>query len=204
MAKAKIIYSYLLCFLVCSSLAGQDYLSKREELQQIYQSQVGVREQGGANRGEQVEQYLASVGFGPGYAWCAAFVSWCYQQVDVEHPQSAWVPSYAIKENLIPNKVTKIQFNNIYASEADVLNIALFGMTAKEWREKNPGKKGNIRDYANVSQLVCLSNMENLNALFINEGMAQKERLIKLNAIAIQQMKLLTDDHSIRKLEEGK
>lgn len=101
MAKAKIIYSYLLCFLVCSSLAGQDYLSKREELQQIYQSQVGVREQGGANQGKQVEQYLASVGFGPGFSWCAAYVSWCYQQVDVEHPQSAWVPSYAIKENLI-------------------------------------------------------------------------------------------------------
>ena len=101
MAKAKIIYSNLLCFLVCSSLAGQDHLSKREQLKKIYFSQVGVREQGGANRGEQVEQYLASVGFGPGYAWCAAFVSWCYQQADVEHPQSAWVPSYAIKENLI-------------------------------------------------------------------------------------------------------
>ena len=110
----------------------------------------------------------------------------------------------AIKENLIPRRVTKAQINNIYASEADVLNIALFGLTAKEWRDTNRGKKGNIRDYANVSQLVCLSNLENLNALFINEGIAQKGRLIKLNAIAIQQMTLLTDDHGVRKLEGRK
>ena len=110
----------------------------------------------------------------------------------------------AIKENLIPRQVTKAQINNIYASEADVLNVALFGLTAKEWRDNNRGKKGNIRDYANVSQLVCLSNLENLNALFINEGLAQKDRLIKLNAIAIQQMRLLTDDSGVRKLEGGK
>ena len=110
----------------------------------------------------------------------------------------------AIKENLIPRQLTKAQINIIYASEADVLNVALFGLTAKEWRENNRGKKGNIRDYANVSQLVCLSNLENLNALFINEGLAQRDRLIKLNAIAIQQMKLLTDDHGIKKLEGGK
>ena len=110
----------------------------------------------------------------------------------------------AIKENLIPRQVTKAQINNIYASEADVLNIALFGLTAKEWRDTNRGKKGNIRDYANVSQLVCLSNLENLNALFINEGIAQKDRLIKLNAIAIQQITLLIDDHGVRKLEGGK
>jgi len=109
----------------------------------------------------------------------------------------------AIKENLIPRQVTKAQSNYIYASEADVLNVALFGLTAKEWRENNRGKKGNVRDYANVSQLVCLSNLENLNALFINESLAQKDRLIKLNAIAIQQMKLLTEDHGIRKLEGG-
>ncbi|GAB3343913.1 hypothetical protein GCM10027429_35150 [Marivirga atlantica] len=101
MAETKTLYVYLLCFLVCSSAAGQDHLSKRYELQEIYLSQVGTREQGGANRGEQVEQYLAAVSFGPGYAWCAAFVSWCYQQVDVEHPKSAWVPSYARKQNLI-------------------------------------------------------------------------------------------------------
>ncbi len=100
--------------------------------------------------------------------------------------------------------MTKAQINNIYASEADVLNIALFGLTAKEWRDNNRGRKGNIRDYANVSQLVCLSNLENLNALFINEGIAQKDRLIKLNAIAIQQITLLIDDHGVRKLEGGK
>ena len=109
----------------------------------------------------------------------------------------------AIKENLLPRQVTKVQINNIYASEADVLNVALFGLTAKEWRENNRGKKGNIRDYANVSQLVCLSNLENLNAHFIAEGLAQKDRLIKLNVIAIHQMKLLIDDHGIRKLEGG-
>ena len=110
----------------------------------------------------------------------------------------------AIKENLIPKEITKQQANRIYATEADVLNIALFGMTAKEWRDSNKGKKGNIRDYANVSQLICLSNLENLNALFINEGLPQDKRLIKLNQIAIQQMKLLTDDTNIKKIEEGK
>ncbi|MEG1825539.1 MAG: hypothetical protein RR501_12285 [Cloacibacillus sp.] len=81
----------------------------------------------------------------------------------------------------------------VYASEADVLNMALFGMTAKQWRDRHTEDKGNIRDHANVSQLVCLSNLENLNALFINEGMPQPERLAKLNTIAISQMKLLTD-----------
>jgi len=110
----------------------------------------------------------------------------------------------AIKENLIPPEVTKAQVNHIYASEADVLNIALFGMTAKEWRDGNPDKKGNIRDDANISQLLCLSNLENLNAHFIKEGMEQKERLVKLNAIAIQQMRLLVEDHGVKKLEGGK
>lgn len=101
MAKIKISYLYLLCFLISSRAAGQDNLSKRQQLQQIYQSQIGVKEQGGANRGKQVEQYLASVGLGSGYPWCAAFVSWCFQQVDVKHPRSAWVPSYARTQNLI-------------------------------------------------------------------------------------------------------
>jgi len=110
----------------------------------------------------------------------------------------------AIRENLIPRKVTKIQINNIYASEADILNVALFCITAKEWREKNCGKKGNIRDHANVSQLVCLSNLENLNAHFITEDISPPNRLIKLNTIAIQQMKLLTGDHVIKKLNRGK
>jgi len=108
----------------------------------------------------------------------------------------------AIKENLIPAELSKQQINNIYASEADVLNMALFGKTAKEWRDTNPDKKGNIRDYADISQLVCLSNLENLNAHFINDSMPQGERLTKLNKIAIQQMKLLTDDRGIKKLKD--
>ena len=107
----------------------------------------------------------------------------------------------AIKENLIPPELTPQQTSLIYASEADVLNMALFGMTAKQWRDSQPGNKGNIRDYANVSQLVCLSNLENLNALFIRENAPQAERLRKLNQIAIHQMKLLTDDPSIKRLE---
>jgi len=109
----------------------------------------------------------------------------------------------AIKANLIPKELTKQKVNRVYATEADVLNMALFGMTAKQWRDNNDDKKGNIRDYADVSQLVCLSNLENLNALFINEGLAQTERLVKLNKIAIQQMRLLTEDKSIKKLESG-
>ncbi len=107
----------------------------------------------------------------------------------------------AIKENLIPAEITKQQANQIYASEADILNVALFGMTAKEWRVANPKLDGNIRDYAEISQLVCLSNLENLNAMFISEGMTQPQRLIKLNKIAIQQMKLLTENNQIHNLE---
>jgi len=99
----------------------------------------------------------------------------------------------AIKQNLIPAELTPAQTSIIYANEADVLNVALFGITAKQWRDENPGLKGNIRDYANISELICLSNMENLNAVFINENMPQKERLIKLNQIAIQQMKILQE-----------
>ena len=107
----------------------------------------------------------------------------------------------AIQKNLIPAKVTKEQENSIYASEADVLNVALFGMTSKEWREGNKDKKGNIRDYANVAQLVCLSNLENLNALFINENVSQPKRLVKLNEIAIQQMRLLIKDRNVKKIK---
>ena len=99
----------------------------------------------------------------------------------------------AIKNNLIPSELTPQQTSIIYANEADVLNVALFGMTAKEWRETNPDAKGNIRDYATINELICLSNMENLNAVFINEGLPQPERLIKLNQIAIQQMTVLQD-----------
>lgn len=99
----------------------------------------------------------------------------------------------AIKTNLIPPEVTREQAAITYADEADVLNIAMFGMTAKQWRDANPDKKGNIRDYASINELICLSNMENLNAVFINDGMPQSERLMKLNKIAIQQMKVLED-----------
>ncbi|MBQ2187006.1 MAG: KilA-N domain-containing protein [Bacteroidales bacterium] len=97
----------------------------------------------------------------------------------------------AIKENLVPEEIDAYHRSLIYANEADVLNVALFGVTAKEWRDANPEMKGNIRDYANINQLICLSNMENLNAVFINKGMTQQERLIELNKIAIQQMKVL-------------
>ena len=106
----------------------------------------------------------------------------------------------AIKEKLIPKELTKAQINIIYASEADVLNMALFGMTSQDWHNNNIEKKGNIRDYADISQLVCLSNLENLNALFISENFQQEERLLKLNRIAIQQMKLLTNDLRVKKL----
>ena len=99
----------------------------------------------------------------------------------------------AIKESLIPAEVTREQAAMKYADEADVLNMAMFGVTAKQWRDANPDKKGNIRDYASINELICLSNMENLNAVFINDGMSQSDRLIKLNQIAIQQMRILED-----------
>lgn len=107
----------------------------------------------------------------------------------------------AIKNKLVPEKLSKERINYIYASEADILNVALFGMTAKEWRENNPELKGNMRDYADISQLVCLSNLENLNAVFINEGMDATERIEKLNAIAIEQMRILTESERIKKLK---
>jgi len=106
----------------------------------------------------------------------------------------------AIKSYLIPEEVTAAQASIIYAEEADVLNVALFGMTAKEWREANPKQKGNIRDYATVNELICLSNMENINAILINDGIPQGERLVKLNQIAIHQMQILDDSSNNRKL----
>ena len=90
----------------------------------------------------------------------------------------------------------------IYADEADIINIALFGMTAKQWQLKNPNKDGSIRGYANVAELICLVNLENLNSVYINEGIGQKDRLIKLNEIAIHQMNLLITDTRIQKLED--
>lgn len=105
----------------------------------------------------------------------------------------------AIKSNLIPQEVTPLQASIIYAEEADVLNVAMFGMTAKQWRDANPELKGNIRDYATINELICLSNMENINAVLINEGIAQADRLVKLNQIAIQQMQVL-EENGNRKL----
>jgi hypothetical protein len=99
----------------------------------------------------------------------------------------------AIKQNLIPAELTQQQVSIVYANEADVLNMALFGMTAKTWRESHPDEKGNLRDYANINELICLSNLENLNAVLIDEGVKQPERLLKLNQIAIHQMKILND-----------
>ena len=107
----------------------------------------------------------------------------------------------AINRNLIPQELTTSQTSIIYASEAEVLNVALFGVTAKQWRNKNPLLKGNIRDYANINELICLSNMENINAVLIDEKIPQKERLIKLNQIAIQQMTVLQDVKQSKLLE---
>ena len=127
-----------------------------------------------------------------------------YQRLKAEeHQQLGWsakrelskinyrIHTDAIKQNLIPSEVTPVQANIIYANEADVLNVAMFGMTAKQWREANPELTGNIRDYATINELICLSNMENLNAVFIEQGMPQSKRLVKLNQIAIQQMSIL-------------
>ena len=102
----------------------------------------------------------------------------------------------AIKQKLIPEELTKQQISLVYANEADVLNVALFGKTAKEWRDTNLEKKGNIRDYASINELICLSNMENINAVLINDGISQSERLVKLNKIAIQQMMILEEQGS--------
>lgn len=134
---------------------------------------------------------------------------------EAEHKQLGWdvrrqltkinysIHTDAIKENLIPPTLTKQQISFVYASEADLLNVALFGKTAKEWRDENAGKKGNIRDYANVSQLVCLANLETLNAHFIQESLTTAERLKLLNRTAIKQMNLLLADTRMRSLEGG-
>ncbi len=110
----------------------------------------------------------------------------------------------AIRARLIPPELTVSQINQIYASEADLLNMALFGLTAKQWRDANPASKGNVRDEANAAQLVCLVNLETLNAHFIHQGVVQAERLKVLNQTAIQQMRLLLTDARVRKLERNK
>ncbi|MFH1662016.1 MAG: KilA-N domain-containing protein [Candidatus Falkowbacteria bacterium] len=107
----------------------------------------------------------------------------------------------AIKKHILPVQVSKTRANMIYANEADVLNMALFGMTAKEWRDKNSKLEGNIRDYSDVTQLVCLANLESLNAEFIRQGLPQNKRLLKLNEIAIVQMRSLLGNGSIKKLK---
>ena len=107
----------------------------------------------------------------------------------------------AIKENLIPSEITKQQASFVYANEADLLNVSLFGITAKEWRDKNPNKEGNIRDYATLEQLVVLSNMESINALLIRQGLTQNDRLILLNKTAITQMKSLLERNTTKNLK---
>jgi hypothetical protein len=108
----------------------------------------------------------------------------------------------AIKENLIPSELTKQQINFVYANEADLLNVALFGITAIEWRHKNPDKEGNIRDYANIEQLVVLSNLESINAVLIRQELPQSVRLVQLNKIAVTQMTSLAGDKQLKKLKE--
>ena len=110
----------------------------------------------------------------------------------------------AIKEKLIPHELTKDQTNMKYANEADLLNVALFGITAKMWRDQNPKLKGNIRDYALIKQLVVLSNLESINALLIREGLSQKDRILKLNNTAIIQMRSLLTSSGAKKLESPK
>lgn len=135
---------------------------------------------------------------------------------EVERDQLGWdirrnltkinyrVHTDAIKANLIPPHLSPKQINFVYANEADLLNMALFGKTAKQWRDENPGNKGNIRDEANAAQLVCLANLETLNAHFIHQGLPQAERLKLLNETAIQQMQLLLADTGVRQLEGKK
>ena len=110
----------------------------------------------------------------------------------------------AIKEHIVPAIVSKEQISYVYANEADLLNVALFGKTAAQWRSENPGEKGNVRDYATLEQLVVLSNMESINALLIRQGLVQGERLIQLNSVAITQMKSLLDSRNLKKLEDRK
>ena len=106
----------------------------------------------------------------------------------------------AIKERLIPPRLTKAQTSMVYASEADLLNVALFGATAAQWRQANPGQTGNMRDAATLEQLVVLSNLESINAVLIHQGMAAPERLAQLNAIAITQMRSLVGTHAVKRL----
>ena len=128
-----------------------------------------------------------------------------FKVVEFDHfKMQAGLPNFVLsvqKRNIIPEEVTPQQASIIYAYEADVLNVAMFGMTARQWRDANPDKPGNIRDYATINELICLSNMENLNAVFIDQGLPQGERLTKLNQIAIQQMNVLEDSQGRKLLQ---
>jgi len=132
---------------------------------------------------------------------------------DQEYKQLGWdirrnltklnyrIHTNAINLNIIPKILTKEQANFVYANEADILNVALFGMTAADWRKQNPELDGNIRDYADIAQLVCLANLESLNAHLINDGVSQEKRIVALNKAAISQMKILTSEYGVKKLE---
>jgi hypothetical protein len=109
----------------------------------------------------------------------------------------------AIREHIVPSLIDKAKTNIVYANGADILNIALFGMTAKEFREKNSDKKGNLRDFATVEQLIVLSNLESINSFLIKQNISQQDRLLKLNQIAISQMKSLVNYDAIKRLENG-
>ena len=128
-----------------------------------------------------------------------------FKVVEFDHfKMQAGLPNFVLsvqKRNIIPEEVTPQQASSIYANEADMLNVAMFGMTARQWRDANPDKPGNIRDYATINELICLSNMENLNAVFIDQGLPQGERLTKLNQIAIQQMNVLEDSQGRKLLQ---
>ena len=128
-----------------------------------------------------------------------------FKVVEFDHfKMQAGLPNFVLsvsEAQLIPEEVTPQQASIIYANEADVLNVAMFGMTARQWRDANPDKPGNIRDYATINELICLSNMENLNAVFIDQGLPQGERLVKLNQIAIQQMNVLEDSQGRKLLQ---
>ena len=128
-----------------------------------------------------------------------------FKVVEFDHfKMQAGLPNFVLsvsEAQLIPEEVTPQQASIIYTNEADVLNVAMFGMTARQWRDANPDKPGNIRDYATINELICLSNIENLNAVFIDQGLPQGERLTKLNQIAIQQMNVLEDSQGRKLLQ---
>ena len=136
-----------------------------------------------------------------------------YAHIDIAFEFGMWISAEfakinyrihtdAIKEKIIPAAVTREQATAIYASEADILNIAMFGMTAQQWRDSNPGKAGNIRDEAMLEQLVVLSNLESVNSVLIHQGVSQSERLTQLNRIAITQMKSLIENSNIKRLKQ--